>query len=439
MIEFLSSSTSAYKNAQSGRSHGLFEAVQLVFSHLVLHPSCRLADGPSAPRGTYDLSIVYLLDKPLVMICDRVISGAEVLTNVNFNALLHIRNFWQSHLADRSDEKYTDVVITYQKMGQELVRRGHAPQPWDRPIQQSSAISSDWFGHYSCTHPSPRRLADIEEYQSCAQDWIHQFGIGGVHPLTLNVATTSFIESGWWPPIFSTVPLVEDTTLGTEPVQDVLLLRGIAPFLSPSNHPDLYPAYNALRVRGLIHPLPDQESIPGWKRILMVLYKPRSRYLLAVLDENAAENEDDEPFGQINQLDALIPSSSTTGPNQGPAQAPTPVSLQNQGQVQPQTLQIDLEAEEKIMKEELESREELKGPFGPMRMTRDFIAEMEDKLHPPEELSWEDINYAYLYEGIIIPGGKIMMGRYWRFGAPTANVGFELGDGADRGPWIFWC
>ena len=56
--------------------------------------------------------------------------------------------------------------------------------------------------------------------------------------------------------------------------------------------------------------------------------------------------------------------------------------------------------------------------------------------HVPQD----DIEYAYAYEGIIVPGGKIMMGRWWRCAEAGFGEGRELveGGGGDRGPWLFW-
>lgn len=455
MTKFFSSPFFAHETARYGKPNSLFESLQVLFSHLVLHPCCEFAITMPVSRGDYDLSIVYLFEKGLETIYQRGASSLahpghqQMLLKLDLNALLHIRNFWHSHLVQRQTEKYADAVQTYGEMARSLVKRDHAPRGWNRPIQESLGLLPSWFGHYSCTHPAPKKLIDIEEHQSCAEDWVNQFGTNGVHPLTLNMTTTSSPARGWWPPIFSSVPILESTTPEAKPGSGHLYLRGIAPFLSPLKHPDMYPAYTALRIRGVIHTLPDQEEIPGWRRIVMVLYKPTSRYLLSVLDENSPDEEDDNPFDQIDQLATLLQPAQSVGQDPGQAQASAQDSAQVQvqtqtqaeptAQEQPQILPADAEAEEKIMKEQLEARDELKGPVGPVYLTRDFIAEMEDKLHPPEELAWEDINYAYVYEGVIIPGGMIMMGRYWRFGPPTAAIGFEQGEGADRGPFVFWC
>ena len=462
MHEFLSSPFFAYGTAPYGKSNRLFAALQIIFSHLVLHPASEFAV-PSefaapvrASRDNYDLTIIYLYDATLETVYQPQTSRLEGLEpqhrsmTLDLDALLHIRNFWQGHFASTAVSMYdVGAVPTYGEMARTLMERSHAPKQWDNPIQQMTKASPKWFGHYSCAHPNPRKIMDIEEHQTCAEDWIHQYGEHGVHALTLDFATTGLPQHGWWPPIFATVPLLESTIPDAGPEKCNLFIRGIAPFLSPLKHPNMYPSYTALRVRGIIHPVPEQEEIPGWRRIVMVLYKPTSRYLLAVLDANGLDDDIDDPFSQIEPMMGFQVPNTNVGPEQGEGsvlsqgqmqiQAESQAQDQSQNQIPPQMVPPSPEEAEKAMKEELEAREELKGPLGPAYLTRDFIAEMEDNLHPPEELTWEDINYAYIYEGVIIPGGKIMMGRYWRFGPPTVIDGFELGDGADRGPWVFWC
>lgn len=462
MHEFLSSPFLAYGTAPYGKSNRLFAALQITFSHLVLHPKSQFvvqsefAAPVEASRENYDLTIVYLYDTTLKTLYQPHISPLDGVEHqprsksLDLDALLHIRNFWQGHLSSAATSMYdVGAVPTYGEMARMLMERNHAPKQWDNPLQKATKVSPKWFGHYSCTHPNPRKIIDIEEHQTCAEDWINQYGEHGVHPLTMDLATTGLRHRGWWPPIFATVPLLEPTIPDAGPEKGNLFIRGIAPFLSPLKHPDMYPSYTALRVRGIIHPLTEQEEIPGWMRIVLVMYKPTSRYLLAVLDASEVDDDADDPFGQTEPLTGFQTSSVSAGPGDGEGpvisehqmQAGTHNQALDQGQDQipPPTIPPSLEEAEKEMKEELEAREELKGPLGPTYLTRDFIAEMEDNLHPPEELTWEDINYAYVYEGVFIPGGKIMLGRYWRFGPPTVIAGFELGDGADRGPWVFWC
>lgn len=442
MEEFLSSPFFAYGTASYGKPNRLFAALQLVFSHLVLHPSSAFSATVRTSRDNYDLRIIYLYDVPLRTIYHLQASQLEDVgpqhreMRVDLNALLHIRNFWHGHLAYEATSMYSNAVPTYGKMARTLVKLKHAPNRWDGPIHIPPEFQARWFGHYSCTHTAPRKLTDIEEHQTCAEDWIHQFGVNGVHPLTLDIATTTDPERAWWPPMFATIPILEASTPLTDTENKNVYIRGIAPFLSPSKRPDMYPAYTALRVRGIIHPLPEQQEIPGWRRIVMVLYQPTSRYLLAILDENSAE---DDPFGQGEPNATLQAPYMNVNHNQGAGQAAAQTQNQVQPQIQVQVAAGSPEEEEKAMKRELEGREELMGPLGPTHLTRDFIAKMEDKVHGAEHLAWEYISYAWIYEGVIIPGGKIMMGRYWRCGSPTVVDGFELGEGVDRGPWVFWC
>ncbi len=450
MEEFLSSPFFAYNVGPYGRPNGLFATLQLVFSHLTLHPSSGFALVTKASRDNYDLSIIYLYASPLRTIYhvqESQLQDSEPPQRdlkLDLDALLHIRNFWNAHLAYKARGLYTNAVTTYGEMARMLVQRNHAPRAWDRAIQDSVEVQAHWYGHYSCTHTTPRYIQDIEEHQTCAEDWILQYGRNGVHPLTLDLQTTASPQRGWWPPIFATIPILESTTPHAEAGSSHVYVRGIAPFLSPTRHPDMYPAYKSLRVRGVIHALPAQKEIPGWRRVVMVMYQPTPRYLLAVLDENLPE--DDDPFGNIEPIAALhVPKTDQEGVAVQPAavdqaQAQAQAQVQNQAQMAvDDATSANPEEAEKAMREELEGRGELKGPLGPTYLTRDFIAEMEDNLHPPEELAWEDISYAYIYEGVIIPGGKIMMGRYWRCGAPTVEAGFELGNAVDRGPWVFWC
>lgn len=88
----------------------------------------------------------------------------------------------------------------------------------------------------------------------------------------------------------------------------------------------------------------------------------------------------------------------------------------------------------------------LAGLKGPLEMTRQLIERMEDAYSDPKALRWEDVEHAYAYEGVFTPGGKVMMGRWWRVGPPGP---YALGEGheymypdmpreRERGPFVFW-
>jgi hypothetical protein len=69
---------------------------------------------------------------------------------------------------------------------------------------------------------------------------------------------------------------------------------------------------------------------------------------------------------------------------------------------------------------------------------------LELNLHPDGQISWEDIDFAYAYEGTICPGGNVMLGRWWGIGADglseeVRSIGGEVDlagagvpDGLDR-------
>ena len=84
---------------------------------------------------------------------------------------------------------------------------------------------------------------------------------------------------------------------------------------------------------------------------------------------------------------------------------------------------------------------------GPVVMNGNMIEAMEDAISDPEELNWGTIEYAYAYEGVITPGGMVMMGKWWRLGPPGglyavggANefMSFDRPDDRERGPFVFW-
>jgi hypothetical protein len=85
---------------------------------------------------------------------------------------------------------------------------------------------------------------------------------------------------------------------------------------------------------------------------------------------------------------------------------------------------------------------ELKGPAS---MTRERITEMEDRYRDPAALRWGDVDHTYVYEGVVVPGGRVMMGRWWRLGAEGCKMGdgdeYCVGEGVwerERGPFVFW-
>ncbi len=221
-----------------------------------------------------------------------------------------------------------------------------------------------------------------------------------------------------WPPLFQDIPAFRDTV--PEGLESCVTFRGIAPFVElhemqrqGSSRPGAtltvlslpkYHPYMALRVRGVIHPIesqprPDQitepnATIPGWSMIVMVMYKPTAEYLLDVLEYKEGNYGGNFGTTLTNQMIQI-------------------------GQVQPgqQAPALDPEEIERVRKEQLKQKL-LGNPIyrNSTSMDKFVIAELEEKYSISEHLQWEDMEYAYAYEGVLLPGGKIMMGRWWRCG-----------------------
>ena len=262
-----------------------------------------------------------------------------------------------------------------------------------------------------------------------------------------------------------------------------------------------YHPYLSLRVRGVVHPIGNQppkpedaacvtgasgvfdeqdenhRQIPGWNRVVMVMYRYSPRYLVQVL-EHAEENYGDA-FGvavtaQMNmataaaaapapavQQQAQQPNTTQGQPQNtiaadgvgagagpgpgadsgiGNTAAPANNILNNATTVNnilnnagANAAGLDDEEIERLIQEHLETK--LTTDPGYPNMKPEEIMTMESNFHADYELDWADIHYAYAYEGVVCPGGKIMMGRWWRCGGVGAGVGLEideLGYSVDR-------
>lgn len=143
----------------------------------------------------------------------------------------------------------------------------------------------------------------------------------------------------------------------------------------------------------------------------MILYKPCTRYLVQVL-EHAEETYGGE-YGPTVTSQVL---QSTTNNNPGLNDGTTPAVLDAH------EIEVQLQAclEQKLVSNPLW--------LNPATMNRSVIEKMEEKFRLSEYLDWNDIDYAYAYEGVVIPGGKIMMGRWWRCGVFGEGDGLELAE-----------
>ena len=189
MAKFLSSPFFDWKNDKStcGEPNELFDALQVVLSHLVLNPRSPFALEIPTSRGDYDIAKVYLWNTsfetiyrgapeshrparvsptPSVVLFPKLGSNSpepEPEMQLDMHSLLHIRNFWRRH--------FTEEDATYYNMAETLTTIGRGPQKWDHALQEPLMLNTKWVGHYSCLHKWPKKIEDFEDKQSCAEDW----------------------------------------------------------------------------------------------------------------------------------------------------------------------------------------------------------------------------------------------------------------------------
>ena len=191
MTQFLKCSFFAHNQGQYGKLNDLFDALQLVFSHLVLNPISAFAINIPTSREDYNIAKVYLWNEPFETIYRRDSEAEQhTLTSLSpslslfpklkspepepkmfldLHALLHIRNFWRRHLTENDNNGNGEN--TYWNMAQSLVKLAKAPDKWDQALHEPLVLRTTWVGHYSCVYNWPKKLEGLEEIQSCAQDW----------------------------------------------------------------------------------------------------------------------------------------------------------------------------------------------------------------------------------------------------------------------------
>ena len=177
MVTFLSSPFFAHESSAYGESNGLFDALQIVLSHLVLTPRSPVCVGIAPLGENYDIELIYLWNKPLETIfrplpladttsvrAVSLTSNAERKFSLDLHCLLHIRNFWHRHLSEQEPTSYANMASA-------LGRLKRMPKKWTKPLQEPLEMGENWVGHYTCIHPWPKTRVDLEERQTCAEDW----------------------------------------------------------------------------------------------------------------------------------------------------------------------------------------------------------------------------------------------------------------------------
>ncbi|ETI26699.1 hypothetical protein G647_10359 [Cladophialophora carrionii CBS 160.54] len=439
-----------------GQPNPLFDAIQLVLSHLLLSPTSQLAHVIKSSRGNYDLAVVYAWDRSLETLFRESAAGEEhseptLLTYqerrnlrkhslpdsflLDTHALLHIRNFWHRHLIEERQGFGSAGMVenTYRHMAKDLTRAGINLKKWDKHLNDDDLqIAVEWYGHYSTLAQWPKKKQELEEVQSLAEDWQR------VDPLKLDFTVSDDNdEDGFWPPIFANIPIFQNTIPGLDSDSaSCSFIRGLAPFVVLSSPNDMrtppdsqsgtrlpkYHPYLAMRLRGVVHSIPAQprlNSIPGWRRIIMVLYKPTCRHLIQVLEH--AEQEYGDSF--TTTITTQMAQSGTSHPQV--AHILNGVGAAGQ-QLDP--AEIDAHLTTHLCNKLLNNQLWRDGS----KFDKDVVEEMEEKYRLSEYLDWNDIDYAYAYEGSILPSGKIMMGRWWRLAMNGEGDGSEWSDALDE-------
>lgn len=516
-MEFLGCALFDSQNAKYGRPNKLFDTLQVALSHLILHQRSPVLLHLTSSRENYDLERVYNYNRPFHTIleeqqdrpphksksmrCQGMTPKRLKRFNVNMHTLLHIRNFWQRHFSEDCHAAPSRGIgeNTYTSMARNLVALGKIPRKWDVPLDKPTAAQMKWIGHYSCLHPWPKSRQSLEEQQSCAEDW------DKIDPMTLDLEASSHNKNdAFWPQLFSTIPIFE-SLLPEENRRrhsNLMYVRGISSFLdvhtrkSTTNISDKseketskWHPFLASRVHGFIHDIEPQDVlgrklkrdrysapgssrreqvVPGWKHIVMVIWKPPKRHLLNTL-EHAQEDyggSTGTATAAFNMADIWNDNNTAAATNTPTSSAPPQTANTNPAQNtdlvisdasddasnstdEDVNIDYDRAIHERIEQYSKEYTtllaEDAKMPQSqatfesttlnkpkpkealPLLFSLEHIVAMDEEFSSVRHKGWLDVDYAYAYEGMIIPGGKIMMGRWWRIGANGMGRGKEIG------------
>ncbi|KAK2802951.1 hypothetical protein FQN50_007196 [Emmonsiellopsis sp. PD_5] len=304
-------------------------------------------------RTDYDLSVVYGFAAPPPLISDG---------DIDLFQLLHIRNFWKRHLTSPGEDTFYAVYSN-------ILERQRPKACWGGNCDNGH-IEPFWLGFYSCIHPLPRTLSELQERQTCGDLSTH-LSRNDIQRLTLlPTPPTTTTNATTWPPLFNSALPISPTT----PATSRLYFHGTqSPCTQPNPPPPTTTTTTTIqeRILGFTEPLPSQSSIPGWRRIRFIIYTVNTESVLAETYNTNTVNGDGDGDGNVDD---------------------------------------DVNREE----------------WFPSTWATDYFL------------------LADGYEGVVLPGGGIMMGRWVDListgveGEVGMGVGMETGVRPDMGPFIFW-
>lgn len=386
----------------------VFEALRLSLSYLSLDPGNTFTRQVAHPI-MYDICTIYLFDRNFEVLCRAgpSLQDFTVLTD----HLLHILNFWSNQMCGKLG------IDSYKRLGDVLAGLNRVARSWSKSLQDFtiSEVPARWIGHYTCNHRSEREKKGHGSKQSCAEDWSEAC------PLLLDFSElVSSMQMRSWPNIFNTIPAFQRSdrwqpryVRGTAHFQELDSIQveydSKGRSRKVTERPGMFSrglpnALTSYRLRGILHALPDQEEIPGWSRMLFVLYKPHDAYMIANLAayfDPANKNAGMRPLS-LNTISALD-------------QAATQFSIYDQAVQEQQQAQMNgtVTGGDPTSQTQIPSKPNVSDLLASIHLSQSQVSVIEDYSHDPLDLQWTDIDYAYAYEGILTPGGKVMLGRFW--------------------------
>ena len=509
IFNFMSCPSYGCSSKKGSRPNRRFDTLQVSLSHLVLSRRSQIQRQLLPSRYNYDIGQVYNFNKPFALVATRLPDTSSkdaerqkkkrMSTSidphapafatryyVDVHSVLHIRNFWQRHLNDDSNDPGSK---TYSEMAENIAIKGLTPQQWNQPLYMRSEFSLNWLGHYICVHPWPKTRQELDERQTGAEAW------DNLRPMNLQLETSpTNTDEIFWPPAFQEIPIFSQNMPNEFDAEALNLtyFRGIAPFKNikpaqvksnvkkrtnksgPSSskwHP-----FTSSRVHGFVHDISDESMsskknekgrfkkyqtedrvVPGWKRIMMIIYKPSTHQLVSTLEH--AQEEYGGPMDiDLASIWNNVPSdqtSSSGSSDTSSSDSSDTEMAESMGSTTPSTSSTEDSSSTESEEEQVEARlKEIltariadysktyatkyeqsqvyiepepcrfrlppkpkpKPAALPPLFSPAHIREIEEAHSSIKYMTWDDgtIDYAYAYEGIVIPGGKIMMGRWWR-------------------------